>query len=157
MRALTLSEDYARLELLSGAWIGEDTLYPSPLNPEGGKALVRYQNELILDGFVLTSDCIQERDGQPVYRGFGTFGWNEEQRCYLMMWADNQEGMAPCLARGVWTTDGFSFEDADEYGCTRYTYDFLDEGELKIRQEFTGDGELWTPLQEGRYIREEDA
>ena len=60
---------HARLKDLAGTWTAEETLFPSPWDPQGGKASGRFQSRMDLDGFFAIADYAQERGGHPSYRG----------------------------------------------------------------------------------------
>jgi hypothetical protein len=49
---------------------------PSPFDAKGGTAKARVTNRLALDGFIVTQDYEQERDGKVSFRGHGVFGFD---------------------------------------------------------------------------------
>ena len=43
---------HKKLERLAGKWKGEEKMYPSPWDPNGGIAVGRVNNRPALDGFI---------------------------------------------------------------------------------------------------------
>ena len=69
------AEQHGKLKSLTGTWVGEETIHPSPFDPKGGKATGRTESRLELNGFYLVTDYVQERGGQTSYLGPGRFGF----------------------------------------------------------------------------------
>jgi hypothetical protein len=141
-------------EALSGRWVGEETLSPSPWGP-GGPAVGRAEIRVSLDGFFLLQDYREEKDGAVVYRGHGVFGFDRQSGQYVWWWFDVMGHVAPAPSRGTWKGDVLTFLSESPMGRGRYTYRFRADGsyELSIENQFPGKDD-WTPFMRGTYRRE---
>ena len=88
MEMPTPGDAHRRLEVLVGTWIGEETMHPSPWDPQGGVADGTIENRLALDGFNVIQEYTQSRDGQQTFAGHGVFGWDGQRGCYTLHWFD---------------------------------------------------------------------
>ena len=67
---------HEKLNALIGTWIGEETIHPSPWDPQGGQTEARIVNRSALGGFVVEQDYEQRRDGKISFEGRGIFGYD---------------------------------------------------------------------------------
>jgi hypothetical protein len=144
--------NHARLHRLVGAWTGEEKMNPSPWGP-GGTALGRYHCRVDVDGFFVLQDYVQEKDGNPTYRGHGIFGWDAERKTFIWYWVDSMGSVPAAPSRGQWNGDSLIFEHepmGDRRG--RYTFEFSGETLLIFRIENSQDGgKSWQTFMEGKY------
>src|SRR5437899_4556531 len=116
MQMPTVQEEHRKLKALSGKWIGEEKLLPSPWDPKGGPATGKIETRVDLDGFFLISDYVQERGGKVCYRGHGVFGWDNSEKCYTMAWFDSMGSPCGAPARGRWEGNTLTFEQRTPMG-----------------------------------------
>ena len=144
---------HQKLQRLSGKWIGEEKLHPSPWDPKGGMATARVHNRSSLDGFVVVQDYEQERGGQVNFRGHGVFSYDAVQQCYVMHWWDSM-GMPPNEFKGNFVGDVLTFTGQNPQGISRATFDLDQEGTYKFKMEASQDGKQWHTFMEGSYAKE---
>jgi hypothetical protein len=149
-----LTEEHRRLHRLAGEWHGEEMIYPNPPD-RGGRAKSRAVARVELDGFFVTSEYVEEREGAPVYRGHGVYGWDPVARVYTMHWFDSMGSFPAGVARGTWKDDGseLSFEHRTTSGYARYAYRFTKEDVYLFQIANSRDGRDWRPFLEGKYKR----
>lgn len=148
-----VTEAHRRLERLVGTWQGEERLYPSPFDPQGGAAIGRARNRLALDGFAVVQDYEQERDGAVNYRGHGVFRWDDRDRSYVLHWLDSM-GMPPNEFRGTLDGDVLTLTSHSPQGVVRATWE-LGQDRYNYRMQVSPDGSNWFPFMEGTYSRED--
>src|SRR6185436_12826252 len=145
-------EHHAKLHRLAGTWTGEEKMNPSPWGP-GGTAVGRYQCRMDVDGFFLIQDYVQQKDGQPNYRGHGIFGWDGERKTFTWYWVDSMGQVPAAPSRGQWNGDTLVFEHepmGERRG--RYTFQLSGDTTLLFRIENSQDGgQSWQTFMEGRY------
>lgn len=150
----TLTPQHRRLvQAMQGDWSGDELLHPSPWDPVGGRAFGRLQARAVLDGFFVTSDYVEERDGRVIYRGHGVYGWDDERQRYTMYWFDNAGSGPAAPALGTWDGDVLAFAQVSPQGHGRYVYTFEAEGRYRFRIDGSQDGAHWTAFMEARYMR----
>lgn len=145
-----LTDAHRKLEKFVGRWAGEEKIYPSPFDPQGGTVLARVENRLALNGFAVVQDYEQEKNGQIVFRGHGVFRWEAMQQCYEMHWFDSM-GFAPSVFRGNWAGEVLTVINQSPQGHSRATFDFGPKGRYKFLMEVSQDGKQWFPFIEGQY------
>ncbi|MBI1744991.1 MAG: DUF1579 family protein [Acidobacteria bacterium] len=149
-----LQDQHRKLHVLAGSWLGEETLYPSPWDSNGGHALGKFNARIDLDGFFVITDYVEERGGQVTYRGHGVYGWDGGQNCYLSYWFDSMGGGYAEPARGRWEGNVLTFESRNPMGYSRYRYQFETDVYYIFRIEMSQDGVKWAPFMEGNYFRQ---
>jgi hypothetical protein len=148
----TPTDRHRRLEKLLGNWEGQERLYPSPWDPQGGPAVGRVHNRLALDGFAVVQDYEQERGGSVNYRAHGVFRWEPMQQAYELHWFDNF-GVAPVVFRGGFEGDVLQLSAHQGQGFLRATWQFSGVTQYRYLMEVSGDGVQWQPFAEGRYVQ----
>lgn len=154
MQMPTVGPEIARLtELFAGTWKGEEKLYPSDWDPDGGPAFGTWTVTPSLDGFALIVDYAEERGGAVVYRGHGVHGWDADGDCFLTYWFDNIGILPRAPSRARLDGNCYSYQDASPTGLNRMTYSW--EGDrFEFRIDISkDDGATWSPMHEGRYTR----
>src|SRR5262245_18868371 len=109
-------DEHRRLKTLAGSWVGEETLYPSPWDPNGGPATSKFQAKTDMDGFFVVADYVEERGGQIAYRGHGVYGYDPQGTAFTMHWFDSMGSGTPAPARGQWDGNRLSFEATSPMG-----------------------------------------
>ena len=145
--------EHRKLATLPGTWAGEEKLFPSPWDPKGGTAVGRLTAKVDIDGFFVTSDYVEERDGQVTYRGHGVYGWDPAEKCYTMHWFDSMGSGSPEPAKGQWEGNQLVFSATSPKGQSRYIYTFEGQDTQKFRIAMSQDGKTWAPMMEGKYSR----
>lgn len=147
------NEAHRKLERLAGNWTGQEKIYPSPWDPNGGTATARITNRLALDGFAIVQDYEQERRGKVTFRGHGVVCWDSMQKCYVFHWFDSM-GMPPNQFKGIFEGNIFSLTCVDKQGHSRSVMEFTDASHYRWKMEMSPDGKQWIPFMEGQYERQ---
>lgn len=147
------TEQHAKLSTRVGTWIGEETMHPSPWDPQGGTATGRIVSRLDIDGMFLISDYTQERDGVINFRGHGVYGFDPLTDRYTMYWFDSIGNDPGGPASGRWDGDTLMFERSSDRGRSRYVYEFEGPDAYRFRIEMSADGERWTTWMDSRWRR----
>ena len=147
------TEAHKKLERLTGKWKGEEKMYPSPWDPNGGMAVGRVNNRPALDGFTVVQDYEQERNGAVSFRGHGVFSYNAMQQCYVLHWWDTM-GMPPNEFKGTIEGNILTMTDKNSQGLNRAVFDLRQEGKYNFKMEVSQDGKQWHTFMEGNYNRE---
>lgn len=146
-------EHHKKLEAMVGEWTGEETMHPSPWDPQGGPATSRINARMDLDGFFLISDYVQERNGATTFRGHGVYGWDANQQKYTMHWFDSMGFDPGPPVPGTWEGNRLRFQHQAHMGHTRYTYEFIDKDTYSFNLEHSQDGKKWAPFVESTVRR----
>jgi hypothetical protein len=146
------TEHHRKLEVFAGTWRADETLYPSPWDPKGGKATATSRSRIDLDGFFLITDYAQERDGRPAFRGHGVYGYDVHKGHYLMSWVDSMGDMGPPTP-GRWEGNTLTYEHKTGMGWSRYVYVVESADRYVFRIEHSRDGNEWSAFMEGVYTR----
>ena len=149
------TDAHRSLARLAGEWSGEERMFPSEWDPEGGVARGRTTARVALAEFAVVTDYEQERDGQITFSGHGVWTVDPrdaESECVLY-WFDSL-GMGVETFRGGWQGDVLRVRSRNPMGHARLTYDLSEPGVLRTLMETSRDGERWSPMYEGSYRRE---
>jgi hypothetical protein len=149
-----LTQGHRELERLVGTWHGEERLYPSPFAPQGGAAVGRVRNRVVLDGFALVQEYEQEREGTVNFRGHGVFRWDPGEQVYTLHWFDSM-GMSPSEFRGTLEGDVLTLTSTGAQGMVRAVWDLPGGERYTYRRQISPEGVNWFPLMEGTYDRED--
>ena len=150
------SDAHRRLTKLAGRWSGEEKMFPSDWDPQGGIAQARTEARVALGEFAVLVDYEQERDGEVVYSGHGVWtveAHHEEGECVLY-WFDSI-GTGLETFRGGWDGDVLTVQSRNPMGHARLSHDLSAPGTLRTRMETSQDGEQWSSMFEGTYHRDE--
>ena len=148
-----LLDEHRKLKAFAGTWSGEEKIHPSPWDAKGGSATSRFQTRVDLDGFFVIADYVQERGGQPSYRGHGVFGYDPQKKCYTMHWFDSMGSGTPAPVAGKWEGSRLAFEGSHPMGHSRYIYQFEGENRIAFSIENSQDGRSWSPFLESQFTR----
>ena len=146
------TEAHRKLHALAGHWIGQETIPPCPWDPKGGTAVGHCDNRVGVDGFLLTHDYEQERDGRINFRGHGVFTFDAAQKCYVLHWWDSM-GMAANIFKGDFNGNTLQMLCHDAQGHSRTTWEFPDADHYRVLMEMSQDGQQWMTLMEGNYTK----
>jgi hypothetical protein len=150
MEMPVLNDAHKKLEKLVGDWEGEETIFPSPFDSNGGKALARVRNVLALDGFAVIQDYEQQRHADVNFHGHGVFTWNAGINLYSMLWFDSF-GLPPVEYRGTFDNNVLVLLNHGAQGFTRATFNFSQPGRYTFQQDVSPDEKQWFPFLEGNY------
>lgn len=146
-------ELHHQLARLAGKWTGEDRMFPTEWDPQGGTQVARWDNRVALNGFALVTDLEQEKDGEIVFSGHGIWTVDDAPKGeYTLHWFDSM-GFGLEVFRGGWQGDRLIIESQSPNGNARLTYDLSQTDVLGSQMESSQDGESWTKMFEGRYER----
>ncbi|MCX6922929.1 MAG: DUF1579 family protein [Verrucomicrobia bacterium] len=146
------TEAHRRLHALAGHWIGQETIPPCPWDPKGGTDVGHCDNRVCVDGFLLTHDYEQERDGRINFRGHGVFTFDPAQKCYVLHWWDSM-GVAANIFKGDFNGQRLQMLCHDAQGHSRTTWEFPDADHYRFLMEMSQDGQQWMTLMEGNYTK----
>ncbi|HEX6311521.1 MAG TPA: DUF1579 family protein [Acidimicrobiia bacterium] len=144
--------EHAQLARLAGSWQGDETLGPSPWNPQGGVTVGRYHCHMALHDFFLFADYEQENEGAITFRGHGVFSWDSTAGQYVLYWFDSTGFIPGGPATGTWEGDALVLEHPSDQGRARYIWE-LGEGRFRMRIQSSPDGNVWTTFLDGTYTR----
>jgi len=150
MNMPTPSDGHRLLEKLSGTWVGEETMHPSQWDPQGGTAIGRNRNRIILGGFALVSDYEQERDGAIGFTGHGVYTYSPEEDQVTLHWFDSM-GSPPEVFKGGFWGNVLTLGHGGPGMHVRMTYDLSEIGIMKGTMEMSAEGEDWKRLFEAVY------
>lgn len=143
------------LDAMTGTWLGEERLSPTPWDQRGGMAVGRTQARAGIGGLAVLADYAEERDGAIVFRGHGLYSWDAVGGTYCMYWFDS---VLPCPthlpARGTWDGDTLAFDVPGDEADYRYVYDFLAPGFYEFRIEYRTADAPWAIAMRGEYVRQ---
>jgi hypothetical protein len=143
---------HRQLELLAGAWAGEERIHPTPFDPAGGTARGRFDNRLAIDGFAVVQDYEQERGGAVAFRAHGVFRYDSREQSYVLHWFDSM-GESPQEFRGTFEDGVLVLICRNAQGQFRASWDFCQAGRCTFRMDASPDGQQWFPFLEGAYTR----
>ena len=152
MNMPTPSAGHLLLERLSGSWEGEETMYPSQWDPNGGIAIGRNRHVLSLGGFTLLSDYEQERDDATTFTGHGVYTYAPTEDRYYLHWFDCM-GSPPEVFIGGFDGDVLTLSHGGPGMHARMRYDLSTPGVMKGKMEMSPDGTEWKVLFEAVYRR----
>ncbi len=147
-----VTDHHRRLERLAGRWRGNETMHPSPWDPNGGTAIGRNESRMALGGFALITDYVQERDGKVTFEGHGVMTYDAENERYALHWFDSI-GSPEELFTGGFDGDVLTLSHGGPGMHARLTYDLTREDVLGSRMEMSQDGNEWATLFECDYVK----
>ncbi len=148
------TEQRQKLQALVGTWIGEDKMYPTPFNPDGGTAITTYTGRSDLNGLFVIGDDVQKQNGQVTFLAHKVYGYDEASNTYTFHLFDSFGANPASPARGTWEGNILKLEQVTPLGHARYTYTFESNGDYFFRMELAQDGTNYKPFIEGSYKRQ---
>ena len=148
----TPSTGHRRLEMLTGRWEGNETMYPSQWDPNGGRAVGRTTSRLALNGLALISDYEQEREGTITFSGHGVYTYDPKTDRYSLFWFDSM-GSPPEVFAGGFTGDVVTLSHGGPPMHARLTWDLTRSGCMASKMEMSEDGVTWNKLFDAEYRR----
>jgi len=145
-------ENHRRLNQLAGRWSGQEKMHPSPWDPKGGMATARCDNKVAVDGFLITHEYEQERNGVVNFRGHGVFTYDANEKCYVMHWWDSM-GMGANIFKGNFNGNTLQMTCPHCDFSTRATWEFPEANRYRFRMECSQDGKQWNTMVEGDYTK----
>jgi Protein of unknown function (DUF1579) len=142
---------HKKLAALVGEWAGEETLHPSPWDPDGGGAQAQVTNRWVADGFAVVQEYEQRRSGRVTFRGHGVFWFDPVRGEYVMHWWDSMGGTAGEY-RGRFDGDVLMLSaPMPQGGHSRTSWRLTGPDAHTFLMEVSPDGQVWQPAMEGRY------
>src|SRR5262245_42008761 len=135
---------------MAGSWTGEETMYPSPWDPAGGKSVARTNSRVGVDGFALIGDYEQERGGHVTFRGHSVVTFDKNAGEYAMYWVDSM-GMPGETFRRRLDGDTLTLVSHNPMGHAKLSYDMAVPDRLGCRMETSQDGIIWQPMFDSTY------
>jgi hypothetical protein len=148
MEMPTPSAGHRKLEKIAGRWEGEEKMYPSPWDQNGGTAIGRISSRVALNGFALINDYEQERDGEITFSGHGVFTYDPKEDSYTLVWVDCM-GAPPEIFKGKFEGDVLKLAHGGPGMHVRLTYDVVSP----IAMEMSQDGQTWNRFFDARLSR----
>ena len=145
--------EHATLARFAGRWHGEETLHPTPWQPELRQATGTFEFRMDLDGFFLIANYVERQDDTICYAGHGVYGYDPKIKRYTQHWFDSMGGIYDTPALGTFEGVTLCFEKAHDERKARYTYAFEGDALLTFRIDLATDAAAWTPMMEGRYTK----
>ncbi len=145
------SPGHLLLNKLVGTWEGEETMYPSQWDPQGGTAKGRNTSRIALDGFALVTNYEQERQGRITFSGHGVMTYDSDGGEYVLHWFDSM-GSPPEVFRGNFDGDVLTVSHGGPMHA-RLVYDVSREDVLASRMDMSQDGETWNTFFTCDYVR----
>ncbi|WP_315836375.1 DUF1579 family protein [Bradyrhizobium prioriisuperbiae] len=144
---------HRRLAALSGRFVGTDHVAPTQWGL-GGAADAELSASLTLEGFWLTLDHVQRRDGKAIFEAHARITWDTETSDYAMAWFDSYGFVPPALARGDWTGSDLVLIRTSPRGMARHSFRVAGEDGLStvVENSFDG-GASWSLVMAGKYRR----
>src|SRR5262245_26910421 len=147
------TDAHRTLHQFAGKWVGEETMYPSIWDPQGGTPTARTESRVALDGFAVIGDYEQERGGQITFRGHSVFTYNADRKCYVLYWFDSMAGKMEEFT-GNFEGNKIALTSKNPMGFARLTHTFPREGSLTTKMEMSQDGTTWKTFFDGMYMRQ---
>ena len=142
---------HRKLEPLVGRVRGEETMHPSPWDPQPSRALGETEGRLALDGFAIVQDYTQETNGAVTFRGHGVFAHDAASDEYVMHWWDSM-GLPACEFRGAFDGNVLQLDAKQAQHPSRLRYELGAQG-YRFAMEVQAEGK-WKPFIEAEYRRE---
>lgn len=146
------TDAHRTMHQFAGKWAGEEKMYPSMWDPQGGTAVARMDSRVGLEGFVVIGDYEQERGGCICFRGHSVFTYDDNRKCYAMYWFDSMMGKMEEFT-GNFDGGKLVMTSKNPMGFARLTYTFPSEGALASKMEMSQDGQTWKTFFDGTYTR----
>jgi hypothetical protein len=152
MKMPTPSAGHRKLEKIAGRWEGEEKMYPSPWDQNGGTAIGRISSRVALNGFALINDYEQERDGEITFSGHGVFTYDPKEDSYTLVWVDCM-GAPPEIFKGKFESDVLKLAHGGPGMHVRLTYNVSEPDCLTTSMEMSQDGQTRNRFFDARLSR----
>ena len=152
MKMPTPSAGHRKLEKIAGRWEGEEKMYPSPWDQNGGTAIGRISSRVALNGFALINDYDQERDGEITFTDHGVFTDDSKEDSYTLVWVDCM-GAPPEIFKGKFEGDVLKLAHGGPGMHVRLTYNVSEPDCLTTSMEMSQDGQTWNRFFDARLSR----
>jgi len=142
--------DQEKLNIFLGEWRGKETMAPSQWMPEGGVRDAVVKNRLGVQGMAVIQDYAQLDNGAAVYEGHAVISKKNWGDGFQIHWFDM---FAPSVFNGDFDGKRGVFISESPMGKTRATWDFKSDDAYSYIMEMSQDGETWSPLVTGEYVK----
>jgi hypothetical protein len=146
------SPGHKKLEAFVGNWTGEETMYPSPEDPKGGKATATMNLRLVSGGFNVAGDYEQKREGSKnvTFSGHSVFDYEAKTDELVLYWFDSM-GMGAHPFRGKFDGKRVTMSMKNPMGQFKLSYDLSEKDTLRMQMELSPDGKKWNKMLESVY------
>ncbi|PBB23806.1 MULTISPECIES: DUF1579 family protein [unclassified Mesorhizobium] len=149
----SLSADHQRLQVLVGAWRGEEEVAATRWT-DAGKAMSEVLAEAQFGGLFVVQRCRQRRDGTISFGSHNVFGFDQPNRRVTMHQFDSMGFVPASPATGTWNGSELNLERSSPRGAARVTYIFDDADTYRMRLHFKPAGsDGWQDMVSGVYRR----
>jgi hypothetical protein len=147
-----LSPGHKKLKAFVGSWTGEETMYPSPEDPKGGKATATMNLRSVSGGFNVAGDYEQKREGSKsvTFSGHSVFDYDAQTDELILYWFDSM-GMGAHPFRGKFDGKRATLEMKNPMGQFKLSYDLSEKNTLRMQMELSPDGKKWNKMLESVY------
>ncbi|TRC73750.1 DUF1579 domain-containing protein [Mesorhizobium sp. WSM4307] len=149
----SLSADHQRLQVLVGAWRGEEEVAATRWT-DAGKATSEVLAEAQFGGLFVVQRYRQRRDGTISFGSHNVFGFDQPNRRVTMHQFDSMGFVPASPATGTWNGSELDLERLSPRGAARVTYIFDDADTYRMRLHFKAAGsDGWQDMVSGVYRR----
>ncbi len=110
-------------------------------------------NRVALDGFCVTQDYRQERDGKVIFRAHGVFTFDPDDRLTKLFWFDSLGFLGNSPATGDWSGDVLTVVRGSLRGAARHIYAFDGPDRYRLQLQFSPDSYGWSDVLTADYRR----
>ncbi|MEP6567923.1 MAG: DUF1579 family protein [Mesorhizobium sp.] len=149
----SLSADHQRLQVLAGAWRGEEEVSDTQW-ADGGAATSEVTAEAQFGGLFVVQRYRQRRDGTISFGAHSVFGFDQPNSVVTMHQFDSMGFVPAAPATGTWNGSELVLVRSSPRGSARVTYVFDTDDSYRMRLEFQpAGGDIWQDMVSGVYRR----
>lgn len=141
---------HKQLEAFAGMWKGEEKMYPSEWDPQGGTYGALMNSRVACDGFYVVGEYEQSRGAVVTFRGHSVIGIDPGTQEVVMHWFDSM-GTGVNEFRGKFEGQALTMLAKNPMGQHRMTYDLREKGTMRSKMETSKDGKSWKAMFDGVY------
>ncbi|WP_214476963.1 DUF1579 family protein [Mesorhizobium sp. dw_380] len=149
----SLSADHQRLQVLVGAWRGEEEISGTQW-ADAGTATSEVLAEAQFGGLIVVQRYRQRRDGTVSFGSHNVFGFDQQNNAVTMHQFDSMGFVPVAPATGMWNGNELVLERSSPRGAARVTYGFDGADSYRMRLQFKPAGsDAWQDVVSGIYRR----
>jgi hypothetical protein len=151
--ASQLSAGHLQLQLLAGAWRGEEQVGASQWTA-AGTAVGEVASEVEFGGLFIVQHYRQLRDGKISFQSHNVFGCDQTDGTCKLYQFDSMGFVPTAPASGSWEGDTLTLERSSARGKARIRYAFADTDSYRMTLQFQPAGsDAWQDMVDGIYRR----